>query len=87
MEDHIPVLGQGKVPRRIPDSGKFHVMPFSEFVLVLVDNRVDWLTVDGVPIGYILAKGPIRRVYSTPDGIKPRPRNGMPSFHLVWPRT
>jgi hypothetical protein len=68
MEDHILVLGQGKVLGRIPASGKFQVMPFSNFVLVWADNRADWLTADGVPIGHIIAKGPIRRIYSTPDG-------------------
>lgn len=68
MEDHILVLGQGKVLGRIPASGKFQVMSFSDFVLVWADNRADWLTADGVPIGHIIAKGPIRRVYSTPDG-------------------
>ena len=68
MESHVLILGNGKVLGRIQTSGKPHVMPFSNFVLVWESNRVDWLTPEGDPIGHILAKGPIRRVYSTPEG-------------------
>lgn len=68
MEDHVLVLGDGKVLGRIPTAGKQQVMPFPEFALVWGNNRVDWLTPEGVPIGHLIAKGPIRRVYWTPEG-------------------
>jgi hypothetical protein len=37
-------------------------MPFPDFVLVWANNRADWLTPDGTPIGLIPAKGTIRRI-------------------------
>jgi hypothetical protein len=68
MEDHILVLGDGKVLGRIPTAGKPQVMPSPDFLLVWAGNRADWLTPEGAPIGHITAKGPIRRVYPTPEG-------------------
>jgi len=68
MEGHVLILGHGKVLGRIPTSDKFQILPFSDFVVLWTDNRIDWLTPDGLPIGHITAKAPIRRVYSTPEG-------------------